>query len=149
MRLVLQRVKKASVFVDNEVLGEIGLGFLVLLGVEQNDDKEDVLWLVKKLLGIRILSDENGKMNLSLKQVNGSVLVVSQFTLHASTKKGNRPSYMNAAEPKKANEFYEEFILQIKNEGVQVQTGVFGANMQVKLINDGPVTIVLDSKNKE
>ena len=149
MRLVLQRVKKASVFVDNEVLGEIGLGFLVLLGVEQNDDKEDVLWLVKKLLGIRVFSDENGKMNLSLKQVNGSVLVVSQFTLHASTKKGNRPSYMNAAEPNKANEFYEEFILQIKNEGVQVQTGVFGANMQVKLINDGPVTIVLDSKNKE
>lgn len=149
MRLVLQRVKKASVFVDNKVVGEIGLGLLVLLGVEQNDDKEDVLWLVKKLLGIRVLSDENGKMNLSLKQVNGSVLVVSQFTLHASTKKGNRPSYMNAAEPKKANEFYEEFILQIKNEGVQVQTGVFGANMQVKLINDGPVTIVLDSKNKE
>ena len=123
--------------------------FLVLLGVEQNDDKEDVLWLVKKLLGIRVFSDENGKMNLSLKQVNGSVLVVSQFTLHASTKKGNRPSYMNAAEPNKANEFYEEFILQIKNEGVQVQTGVFGANMQVELINDGPVTIVLDSKNKE
>ncbi|MBG15916.1 MAG: D-tyrosyl-tRNA(Tyr) deacylase [Crocinitomicaceae bacterium] len=149
MRLVLQRVKKASVFVDNRVVGEIGLGLLVLLGVEQNDDKEDVLWLVKKLLGIRVLSDENGKMNLSLKQVNGSVLVVSQFTLHASTKKGNRPSYMNAAEPKKANEFYEEFILQIKNEGVQVQTGVFGANMQVELINDGPVTIVLDSKNKE
>ncbi|MAP01676.1 MAG: D-tyrosyl-tRNA(Tyr) deacylase [Flavobacteriales bacterium] len=149
MRLVLQRVKKASVFVDNKVVGEIGLGLLVLLGVEQNDDKEDVLWLVKKLLGIRVLSDENGKMNLSLKQVNGSVLVVSQFTLHASTKKGNRPSYMNAAEPKKANEFYEEFILQIKNEGVQVQTGVFGANMQVELINDGPVTIVLDSKNKE
>ena len=149
MRLVLQRVKKASVFVDNKVVGEIGLGLLVLLGVEQNDDKEDVLWLVKKLLGIRVLSDENGKMNLSLKQVNGSVLVVSQFTLHASTKKGNRPSYMNAAEPKKANEFYEEFILQIKNEGVQVQTGVFGANMQVELINDGPVTIFLDSKNKE
>ena len=149
MRLVLQRVKKASVFVDNKVEGEIGLGLLVLLGVEQNDDKEDVLWLVKKLLGIRVFSDENGKMNLSLKQVNGSVLVVSQFTLHASTKKGNRPSYMNAAEPKKANEFYEEFILQIKNEGVQVQTGVFGANMQVELINDGPVTIVLDSKNKE
>ena len=149
MRLVLQRVKKASVFVDNKVVGEIGLGLLVLLGVEQNDDKEDVLWLVKKLLGIRVLSDENGKMNLSLKQVNGSVLVVSQFTLHASTKKGNRPSYMNAAEPKKANEFYEEFILQIKNEGVQVQTGAFGANMQVELINDGPVTLVLDSKNKE
>lgn len=149
MRLVLQRVKKASVFVDNKVVGEIGLGLLVFLGVEQNDDKEDVLWLVKKLLGIRVLSDENGKMNLSLKQVNGSVLVVSQFTLHASTKKGNRPSYMNAAEPNKANEFYEEFILQIKNEGVQVQTGVFGANMQVELINDGPVTIVLDSKNKE
>lgn len=149
MRLVLQRVKKASVFVDNKVVGEIGLGLLVLLGVEQNDDKEDVLWLVKKLLGIRVLSDENGKMNLSLKQVNGSVLVVSQFTLHASTKKGNRPSYMNAAEPKKANEFYEEFILQIKNQGVQVQNGVFGANMQVELINDGPVTIVLDSKNKE
>ena len=149
MRLVLQRVKKASVFVDNKVVGKIGLGLLVLLGVEQNDDKEDLLWLMKKLLGVRVFSDDNGKMNLSLKQVNGSVLVVSQFTLHASTKKGNRPSYMNAAEPKKANEFYEEFILQIKNEGVQVQTGVFGANMQVELINDGPVTIVLDSKNKE
>ena len=149
MRLVVQRVKKASVSVDNKVVGEIGLGLLVLIGVEQNDNQDDILWLVKKLLGIRIFSDENGKMNLSLKQVNGSVLAVSQFTLHASTKKGNRPSFINAADPKKAKEYYKEFILRIKNEGVPIQTGEFGANMQVELINDGPVTILLDSKNKE
>ena len=149
MRLVVQRVKEAKVLADGDVLGRINLGLLVFLGVEYNDELEDVSWLVKKVLGIRIFSDGDGKMNCSLKQVNASVLVVSQFTLHASIKEGNRPSFTAAAEPVKANEMYEKFILGIKNEGIHVESGKFGANMQVELVNDGPVTILMDSKNKE
>ena len=149
MRLVVQRVKEAKVLADGDVLGRINLGLLVFLGVEYNDELEDVSWLVKKVLGIRIFSDGDGKMNCSLNQVNASVLVVSQFTLHASIKKGNRPSFIAAAEPVKANEMYEKFILGIKNEGIHVESGKFGANMQVELVNDGPVTILMDSKNKE
>lgn len=149
MRLVVQRVKEAKVLADGDVLGRINLGLLVFLGVEYNDELEDVSWLVKKVLGIRIFSDGDGKMNCSLNQVNASVLVVSQFTLHASIKKGNRPSFVAAAEPVKANEMYEKFILGIKNEGIHVESGKFGANMQVELVNDGPVTILMDSKNKE
>ena len=149
MRLVVQRVKEARVLADGIVMGRINLGLLVFLGVEYNDELEDVSWLVKKVLGIRIFSDGDGKMNCSLNQVNASVLVVSQFTLHASIKKGNRPSFLAAAEPVKANEMYEKFILGIKNEGIHVESGKFGANMQVELVNDGPVTILMDSKNKE
>lgn len=149
MRLVVQRVKEARVLADGIVMGRINLGLLVFLGVEYNDELEDVSWLVKKVLGIRIFSDGDGKMNCSLNQVNASVLVVSQFTLHASIKKGNRPSFIAAAEPVKANEMYEKFILGIKNEGIHVESGKFGANMQVELVNDGPVTILMDSKNKE
>ena len=149
MRLVVQRVKEAKVLVDGDVLGGINLGLLVFLGVEHNDELEDVSWLVKKVLGIRIFSDGDGKMNCSLNQVNASVLVVSQFTLHASIKKGNRPSFIAAAEPIKANEMYEKFIFGIKNEGIHVESGKFGANMQIELVNDGPVTILMDSKNKE
>ena len=149
MRLVVQRVKEAKVLADGDVLGRINLGLLVFLGVEYNDELEDVSWLVKKVLGIRIFSDGDGKMNCSLNQVNASVLVVSQFTLHASIKKGNRPSFLAAAEPVKANKMYEKFIFGIKNEGIHVESGKFGANMQVELVNDGPVTILMDSKNKE
>jgi len=149
LRLVVQRVKEAKVLADGDVLGGINLGLLVFLGVEHNDELEDVSWLVKKVLGIRIFSDGDGKMNCSLNQVNASVLVVSQFTLHASIKKGNRPSFLAAAEPIKANEMYEKFIFGIKNEGIHVESGKFGANMQVELVNDGPVTILMDSKNKE
>ena len=149
MRLVVQRVKEAKVLADGDVLGGINLGLLVFLGVEHNDELEDVSWLVKKVLGLRIFSDGDGKMNCSLNQVNASVLVVSQFTLHASIKKGNRPSFIAAAEPIKANEMYEKFILGIKNEGIHVESGKFGANMQIELVNDGPVTILMDSKNKE
>ena len=149
MRLVVQRVKEARVLADGIVMGRINLGLLVFLGVEYNDELEDVSWLVKKVLGIRIFSDGDGKMNCSLNQVNASVLVVSQFTLHASIKKGNRPSFLAAAEPVKANKMYEKFIFGIKNEGIHVESGKFGANMQVELVNDGPVTILMDSKNKE
>ena len=149
MRLVVQRVKEARVLADGIVLGRINLGILVFLGVEYNDELEDVSWLVKKVLGIRIFSDGDGKMNCSLNQVNASVLVVSQFTLHASIKKGNRPSFLAAAEPIKANEMYEKFIFGIKNEGIHVESGKCGANMPVELVNDGPVTILMDSKNKE
>ena len=149
MRLVLQRVKKASVSINHKIVGEINVGLLVLIGIQKLDDQQDLMWLVKKLIGMRIFADADGKMNKSIVDAKGSILVVSQFTLHASTKKGNRPSYLNSAEPNRANEYYEKFILAIKNEGVPVQTGEFGANMQVELINDGPVTILLDSKNKE
>jgi D-tyrosyl-tRNA(Tyr) deacylase len=149
MRVVIQRVSEASVAVDNEVVGQIEKGFLVLLGVEEVDDKTDVDWLVRKLLGMRIFSDEEGKMNLDIHQASGSVLCVSQFTLHASTKKGNRPSFIRAATPDKAENLYMYFMKSIEKEGIQVQAGIFGANMQVALVNDGPVTIWLDSRNRE
>ncbi len=150
MRVVLQRVSEASVTVNQEKIAAIGKGYLVLLGVEENDDKSDTEWLVNKILNLRIFSDEGGKMNLNLGDVDGELLVVSQFTLHAKTKKGNRPSFIHAAQPEKAKALYEEFIELAKNlSGKTVQSGEFGADMKVALINDGPVTICIDTKNKE
>lgn len=149
MRALIQRVSEASVKIDGKINGQIETGFLILLGIEAEDNQEDINWLVKKISQLRIFSDDEGKMNLSLKDVSGSVLVVSQFTLHASTKKGNRPSYIKAARPEVAIPLYEQFIKLMKQENVKVETGEFGADMNVGLINDGPVTIWMDSKNKE
>ncbi len=150
MRVVLQRVSEASVRVDGETTGAIDKGLLVLLGIEDADEQEDIDWLCRKIINMRIFNDEEGVMNLSVKDVNGALLVVSQFTLHASTKKGNRPSYIKASKPDFAIPMYEKFVKQLDVlSGLQVQTGVFGADMKVHLINDGPVTIIVDSKNKE
>lgn len=150
MRVVIQRVTEASVEVDDQVIGAIQKGLLILLGIEDEDSEEDVQWLCSKIAQMRIFSDEDDKMNLDIKQVNGDVLVVSQFTLHASTKKGNRPSFIKAARPDKAIPLYEKFKETLSNEmGKPCQSGEFGAMMMVKLINDGPVTIVMDSKNRE
>ena len=150
MRTVLQRVKKASVTVEGKVISEIDHGFLVLLGIEDEDTQEDIDWLCRKITRLRVFSDENDAMNLSVKDVNGDILVVSQFTLHASTKKGNRPSFIKAAKPEVAVPLYEKFTEQLEKElDKEVITGVFGAMMDVALINDGPVTINIDSKNKE
>lgn len=150
MRVVIQRVKKANVVVENKEIGKINQGVLVFLGIEDNDNQEDINWLVRKLLNLRIFNDDSGVMNLSLTAINGEVLVISQFTLHASTKKGNRPSYIKAAKPKGANLMYDNFVVALKNEiGDKVQTGKFGADMKVSLLNDGPVTILMDSKNRE
>lgn len=150
MRTVLQRVKKASVTVEGKVISEIEHGFLVLLGIEDEDTQEDIDWLCRKITRLRVFSDENDAMNLSVKDVNGDILVVSQFTLHASTKKGNRPSFIKAAKPEVAVPLYEKFTEQLEKElDKEVKTGVFGAMMDVALINDGPVTINIDSKNKE
>lgn len=150
MKIVLQRVVKASVSTGSTIVGEIGKGALVLLGVEHEDTKEDADWLVKKITGMRIFSDTDGKMNLSAKEINGEFLIISQFTLHASTKKGNRPSYIKAARPEVAIPLYEYFIEQLKIASqAKVATGEFGADMQVSLINDGPVTIVVDSRERK
>lgn len=150
MRVLLQRVSHASVTVDSSVTGEIKNGFLILAGVEEADSEEDVTWLVKKICSLRVFSDDNGKMNLSLLDVGGSALVVSQFTLHASTKKGNRPSFIKAARPDHAEKLYLDLVKQLKSNGViRVETGVFGAHMDVSLTNDGPVTIWIDSKARE
>lgn len=150
MRLVIQRVSRASVSVENQIVGQIGLGLLVLLGIEQADSEEDIDWLVQKTIQMRIFSDEDGKMNCSLQDVGGDLLVVSQFTLHASTKKGNRPSFIAAARPEQAIPLYELFIKKAEIAlGKKIQFGVFGADMKVELLNDGPVTILIDSKNKE
>ena len=150
MKVVIQRVSQATVKVSDKIISEIKLGFLILLGVEKSDSKEDIDWLVNKISNLRVFSDNELKMNLSIKDIKGEIIVVSQFTLHAKTKKGNRPSYIKAANPEQAEPLYEEFILQLKNESaVSVQSGVFGANMQVDIVNDGPVTIIMDSKNKE
>ena len=150
MKVVIQRVSQATVKVSDKIISEIKLGFLILLGVEKSDSKEDIDWLVNKISNLRVFSDNELKMNLSIKDIKGEIIVVSQFTLHAKTKKGNRPSYIKAANPEQAEPLYEEFISQLKNESaVSVQSGVFGANMQVDIINDGPVTIIMDSKNKE
>lgn len=149
MRVVVQRVQEASVTIDSTLVGEIGLGLLVLLGIEDSDTPEDVEYLVKKLNQLRIFSDAEGKMNASIQDVEGSFLVVSQFTLHASTKKGNRPSFIRAAHPDIAIPLYELFTTELnKFAGVVVQTGRFGGDMKVKLVNDGPVTLILDSKEK-
>ena len=150
MKVVLQRVTSASVTVDDKIVGEIQKGIVVLVGIEEADSQEDIDWLVGKITQLRIFGDENGVMNLSVEEVNGDVLVVSQFTLHAATKKGNRPSYIKAARPEVAIPMYEKFVssLEIKL-GKKVATGIFGADMKVALLNDGPVTIIIDSKNKE
>lgn len=150
MRVVLQRVKEASVRIEESVNGAINTGILVLLGIEEADTLEDINWLCNKILNLRIFNDENGVMNLSLQDVKGEVLVISQFTLHANTKKGNRPSYIKAAKPDIAVPLYEEFLKSMETQlGKPVAAGIFGAHMEVALINDGPVTIIIDSKNKE
>ena len=150
MRAVIQRVTRASVTIDGNLKSEIGTGFLVLLGVEDADTDEDLVWLSGKIARLRVFSDENDLMNLSLNDVHGDVLLVSQFTLFASTKKGNRPSYIRAARPEKAIPMYEAFIKQLQSEiQGKVVTGEFGADMKVDLLNDGPVTIIIDTKNKE
>lgn len=149
MRLVIQRVSEAWVTIDGVVNGKIGRGLLVLIGVSVDDGEEDVSWLVQKLVNLRIFSDDDGKMNCSLTDVSGELLLISQFTLYASTKKGNRPGFTGSARPKIAIPLYESFIEQCRELGVKVETGVFGADMQVGLTNDGPVTIFIDSKNRE
>ena len=145
MRFVVQRVKNASVEVDNKTVGTIDKGFLVLIGVTHDDTKEIADKLVKKLLGLRIFEDENGKTNLSLENVSGSLLLVSQFTLYADCKKGNRPSFTNAADPAYANELYEYIVSECKKQVPIVEKGIFGADMKVSLLNDGPFTVILDS----
>ena len=149
MKVVIQRVSQASVMIDGAVHNQINQGFVVLLGIGQTDDEQDINYLVQKILGLRIFSDPEGKMNCSLDEVNGEVLLISQFTLFASTKKGNRPSYIDAAPPSMAIPLYEKFIEVIQvSLGSRLKTGIFGADMKVSLINDGPVTILMDSKNK-
>lgn len=144
MKIVIQRVTNAQVEVDKKVVGKIGKGFLVLLGVTHEDTKENADYLVKKLCKLRVFSDENDKMNLSLKDVNGELLIVSQFTLYANCKDGNRPSFVEAAKPKQANELYEYFCSECKKNDIKVEKGIFGADMKVSLLNDGPVTIVIE-----
>lgn len=149
MRIVLQRVKSASVAIEGSVVGEIEQGFLLLVGVGPDDTRDDASYLARKIAGMRIFSDENGKMNLSIDQIGGKILSVSQFTLFADTKKGNRPSFTGAASPEAANKLYEEFNEILLTEyGLIVETGEFGADMRVNLVNDGPVTILLDTKNQ-
>ena len=150
MRVVIQRVLSASVAIEKEIYSSIQQGFLILMGVEEADTYEDVEWLCKKIADLRVFADAEEKMNLSLRDIDGEALVVSQFTLHASTKKGNRPSYLKAAKPEFANIKYEQFVADLSLAlGKTVKKGVFGADMQVALVNDGPVTIIIDSKNKE
>jgi D-tyrosyl-tRNA(Tyr) deacylase len=150
MRVVVQRVSSASVEVDGSIVGAIGKGMMVLVGVEDADTLEDIQWLSSKLIQLRIFNDEAGVMNVSLKDIEGELLLVSQFTLHASTKKGNRPSYIKASKPEIAIPIYEQFKQQLELDlGRKVATGIFGADMKVSLINDGPVTILIDTKNKE
>jgi len=150
MRAVIQRVSKSSVKVNGKTLGKTSLGLLILLGIEEIDDRTDVAWLAKKAIGLRIFSDEHGKMNLNLEAAGGELLVISQFTLHASTKKGTRPSFIKAARPEQAIPLYEAFIEECeKLMGKSVERGKFGADMQIELINDGPVTITIDTQNKE
>ncbi|MBR5314751.1 MAG: D-tyrosyl-tRNA(Tyr) deacylase [Clostridia bacterium] len=147
MRVVIQRVKQASVEVENKIVGKIDKGFLLLVGVEKGDTSAEAFSLAEKICKMRIFEDENGKMNLSLSDVDGEVLSVSQFTLCADCRRGNRPDYLNAAPPTEANELYELFNSEIRNKGFVVEKGIFGADMQVSLVNDGPVTIILDSKD--
>ncbi|MBA4304533.1 MAG: D-tyrosyl-tRNA(Tyr) deacylase [Sphingobacteriaceae bacterium] len=150
MRAVIQRVSFAKVEVEGQIVGQIGHGLLVLLGVEQADDKADADWLTAKISQMRIFGDENGLMNRSVQDIGGEILVVSQFTLHAATQKGNRPSFIKAARPEQAVPLYEYFVQSLQEKlGKPVPTGIFGADMQVNLLNDGPVTIIIDTKNKE
>lgn len=150
MRIVLQRVSEASVTVEATVTGAIGKGLLVLVGIEDADTDEDIQWLSNKIVNLRIFDDAAGVMNLGIKEVDGDILLVSQFTLHANTKKGNRPSYIKASKPAIAIPMYEKMIRQLETDlGKKIQTGIFGADMKIRLLNDGPVTIIIDSKNKE
>lgn len=150
MKIVIQRVSKASVTIEGKVSGKIGYGLLVLLGIEDADTEEDIAWLSNKILNLRIFNDDAGIMNRSVLEIGGEILLISQFTLHASTKKGNRPSYIKASKPEVAIPLYEKMIAQLeKDSGKKIQTGIFGADMKVELLNDGPVTIVIDSINKE
>ncbi len=150
MRVVIQRVSEASVTVDKNVVGQITNGLLVLMGIEDADTMEDIEWLSNKIINLRIFNDENNVMNKSVLEINGDILLVSQFTLHASTKKGNRPSYIKASKPDIAIPMYEMMITQLEKDlNKKIQTGIFGADMKVQLLNDGPVTIMMDSKNKE
>ena len=150
MRAVIQRVTKASVTIEGRINGQIENGLLVLMGIEDADTNEDIEWLSSKIVNLRIFNDENGVMNISVKDIAGNILLISQFTLHASTKKGNRPSYIKASKPEIAIPIYEKMIEQLSIDlGKEIQTGIFGADMKVELLNDGPVTIVIDTKNKE
>jgi D-aminoacyl-tRNA deacylase len=150
MRAVVQRVTEASVKINGQLKGRIGQGFLVLLGVETADTAEDVKWLASKIAQMRVFSDEDGLMNCSLQDIEGDILLISQFTLHASTRKGNRPSFIRAARPEQAIPLYHAFIRELENAcGKSIQTGEFGADMKIALVNDGPVTIFIDSKNRE
>lgn len=144
MKFLIQRVKEASVEVNKEIVGKIQKGYLVLIGITTKDTKEDADFLVNKLINLRVFSDENDKMNLNIKQVNGEILLVSQFTLYANTLHGNRPDFIEAAKPEYANKLYEYIIKKVKETGVNTKTGIFGAKMNVKLLNDGPVTIMLE-----
>ena len=149
MKAVIQRVSKASVEVNNQCIAHITTGLLVLVGIEDGDNQEDIKWLTSKIANLRIFSDANEVMNLSVKEIQGEIIVVSQFTLHASTKKGNRPSYIKASKPETAIPLYESFVKQMEVAlGKKVQTGQFGADMKIALLNDGPVTLVIDTKNK-
>ena len=150
MRAVIQRVTKASVTIEGKINGQIENGLLVLMGIEDADTSEDIEWLSSKIVNLRIFNDEKGVMNISVKDIGGNILLISQFTLHASTKKGNRPSYIKASKPGIAIPIYEKLIEQLSIDlGKEIQTGIFGADMKVELLNDGPVTIVIDTKNKE
>ena len=150
MRAVIQRVSEASVTVDEKIVGKIAEGLLIFLGIVPEDSSKDLKWLSKKIVNLRIFEDSREVMNLSLKEQNGAALVISQFTLHAQTKKGNRPSYIKAARRDIAIPLYQEFIMQLENDlGKKIQTGIFGSNMKVSLLNDGPVTLIIDSKNRE
>ena len=150
MKAVIQRVSQSSVTIEGEIVASIQKGLLILVGIEETDTKEDIEWLSSKIVNLRIFGDENDIMNLSVKDVKGEVIIVSQFTLHASTKKGNRPSYIKAAKPEIAIAIYNQFVHQFEKElEKKVQTGQFGADMKVSLLNDGPVTILIDTKNKE
>jgi D-aminoacyl-tRNA deacylase len=150
MRAIIQRASEASVEINGTIKASIGKGFLILLGIETNDNDEDIEWLCGKIIRLRIFNDQNEVMNLSLKEVSGDIMLISQFTLHASTKKGNRPSYIKASKPEAALPIYEAFIKKLTSDfGKEIKTGEFGADMKVSLINDGPVTIIIDTKNKE
>lgn len=150
MRAVIQRVLQAKVHIDRKLYAQIGQGLLVFIGIEDEDNDEDIEWLIGKINRLRVFNDENGIMNLSISQLKGEILLISQFTLHASTKKGNRPSYIKASKPEIAIPIYNNFVNKLNQEtNISVKTGVFGADMQIELINDGPVTIIIDTKNKE
>jgi len=150
MRAIIQRVSSAEVSIENQVHGSINQGLMVLIGIENEDSEEDIVWLANKLIGLRIFSDHEGKMNLSVKEVGGNIMIVSQFTLFASTVKGNRPSFIRSAKPEISIPIYNKFVETLKKlSALNIQTGVFGADMQISLVNDGPVTIFMDTKNRE